>query len=421
MQSTLLEYLTNSIHLSHPNFYFGLTSAGMVITPILFGSLIARYVDDCKNIKLFAIICNIVFLVGCCIYVLPNSPIFPFIGRTLQGFTLIYRGLIYSEVARVYPKDEINNRTLLLLLAYGVGELIGALLMKALEKANIFIGGLHVVYGNVSPLVLALITTVNIPIIILYAHDLSKEFDLKAYQQAEMYSLLETNYLCSGDTEIDDTERMKSTCSQSYSWFDKLQRNFGADAALLLAIQFYSGLWMSLITITIPYTMEMLHYNNTAIDVAYTVIAVAIVIVSLALYKITLSRKAVYYCGIIDVCSIVLLITITCFISEDLPDMVNYILLAANLLLCSILYVSDNTFVIVTLGNLFDSSNQSLVESIRMMAFFAGVFVGSLLSGYLYATLTNLIPLYIILALFFLTCLIVRKDTLSNPQIILRY
>lgn len=426
MQSSLFGYIS-VWRTHHINFYYGLTTSAQVFAPILLASLVSRYADEYRHIKLYMNICNFIFIIGSVIYMLPYSIYFPFIGRALQGVIYLARIFIHSEVNRVYPKGEINQRIILLILGYGVGEIIGAVLMTIAESIDFFIGDVHLVYGNFPPLVLAITMLILIPAIMISAHDLSNEFDFKTHEYSELYHAQQIALKKLGNKdgytaeEDDETRKLLQMTENSVPrrnmWIVKLRRDFTFDAVYLLTVQFYSAFWILTVSFSIPYTVKRLHLHPNAIQYSYITLSSVTVLISLILYRMQLKSRGVYALGIISLTTSSFLAIVTFLISTELSYPLSYPLLGLFLVLGSILFVCDNVFVIVTLGCLFDSTNQCMVEGLRMIIYLSG----GILSGFLVSQLFNfvniLFPLSVCMTFIFLVWLIRRRKTLSNPAV----
>ena len=154
LHTTLWSYVINGMHSSHPNLFYGIICAGKFICPIFLSLLISRWFDIHRRMKFCAISVNVTIAVGYILYIIPISPFFAFAGTTLQGSCFILTALMNSEILRVYDNDEIQGKFLMVMFAYGLGETIGPVCVKLLDKVDFWIGGLHIMYGNVPSLVL---------------------------------------------------------------------------------------------------------------------------------------------------------------------------------------------------------------------------------------------------------------------------
>ena len=338
--------------------------------------------------------------VGYILYILPSSPFFPIFGVTLQGFAFVLKVIINSEILRVYKNDEIPGKLFVLMFAYGFGETIGPIIVKLLDKVDFWVGSLHIMYFTMPCLILLIFSIIKLILMYFFVHDISREHELNV-----------------NETEAEETGTSEITISMS--WWDKLISTFGIDAILLLVQQFYTGLLTSIYPRLIPFIMDTLRYNNLAVDSCFIGASVSIMVISFIAKKARPSSLGIYYCGILSLLSLMIGNIVLIIIPKDLNHVVNWILIVVFLTCYSLTWISDQIFITFTLGNLFDSSNQSFVDSIRMVVRLTAVFTTAFTSAYVYEYFNYLFPVCAVAKVLLPIGMIVRRKTLCNPQVIM--
>lgn len=300
--------------------------------------------------------------------------------------------------------------------------------MSIAESIDFFIGDVHLVYGNFPPLVLAIAMLILIPAIMISAHDLSNEFDFKRHEYAELYQArqialkkMENKDGSEAREEDDETRKLLQMTENSVPrrniWIVKLRRDFTFDAVYLLIVQFYSAFWILTVSFSIPYTARRLHMRPNAIQYSYITLSSITLLISLIVYRIRLSLRGVYALGIISLTASSFLAIVTFLISTELSYPLSYPLLGLYLFFGGTLFVTNNVFVTVTLGCLFDSTNQCLVEGLRMIVYLTGGMLSGFLASRLYDIVSILFPVSVCVTFVLLLWLIRRRKTLSNPVV----
>ena len=390
--TTLWYYVSREMQSSNSHMFYGLICSGKFIAPIIFGLFISRWFDIHRKLKCCAIFINLMIIAGHILYLIPISPLFPLAGKILQGTSYILNGLMNSELLRAYDKDEIQGQYTVVLFAYGLGETTGVLCVKVFEKIDIWIGGVHIMYGNMPSLLLLGFTIIKLVLTFFFVHDLSLEYDLKANH--------------SGQSE-----------SYSRKHLYKLYDILGIDVYILLAEQFFAAFCMALHARIIPLIMQTLHYKYLAVDISFIGVSLIMMFVSFAIKKIKLSSIGVYNCGVLGIALILFIDVALLVIVQNLSDVINYILLTVFIVCFATGWICTKIFNVITIGKLCYSSQQSLVESIRLLVELSAAFLGSLTSAFIYQNLNYCVPLWCILVISLFTAMIIRRKTLTDPKV----
>ena len=399
IHTTIWSYITNGMHSSHSNLFYGLICAGRVVIPISLGLLISKWFDIHRRLKLCSNVVNMANAVGHILYIIPLSPFFAFAGMILQGSSFILRFIMNSEILRVYENDEIQSRLLVTYFVYGLVEVVGALCVNLLEKLNFWIGGLHIMYGNMPSMILLTVTIIRLILTYFFIHDISKEFDLK-----------EHNFLSMQSVRLEAAFTNRSHKPGTY---------FSIDTIVLLLQQFFSAcVCTALCPRIIPLIIETFHYGQVVVQMSFLGASVTIITTSLTIRQMKPTSTGVYYCGIMNLLLITVAMVILLIITtQKSNDVVNYILLILFIICFSTSWICEATFVVVTLGKMCHGSKQSAAESARMLAKLSGELIGALISAYVYENFIYCFPLLISISPLLLIGVIARRETLSGPKI----
>ena len=398
IQSTLWTYIKQGMHTSQPKLIYGVISSVVFIFPLFLNLFISRWFDEHRRLKLVAIVMNALATVGYVLYIIPSSPWFPIFGMTLFGVVLVFNVIVYSEILRVYKNDEIPGKLSLIMIAYSLGEITGPIIVKLLDKVDFWVGSLHIMFFTMPSVIVVIFSIIKLILMFFFLHDISRKHKLNVNEpQAE-----ET-----GTSEI----------TIPMSWFHKLISTFGVDAILLLFQQFYSSYFTTLYPRLIPLIMDTLGYNNLDVDLCFIAVSVFITIFSFIVIKTRPSSLGIFNFGILSLLFLMLGNIIIIIIRKDLNDVVTWILLIAFLACYSFCWISVNTFINFTFGRLFDSSNQSFAEGIRLVVQLTGSIIASFASAYVYEYFMYSFPVYAVANVLLLIGMIIRRKTLCNPQV----
>ena len=90
-------------------------------------------------------------------------------------------------------------------------------------------------------------------------------------------------------------------------------------------------------------------------------------LVSTVVSKMNLSSKGVYVCGILCLVAILLCHLVLYMIQRKLVEAVNVISVCTFVFLYGFCWITDQTFIVVTLGKFVPSTVQSSAEGIRLL------------------------------------------------------
>lgn len=362
--ATLWIYLTKLIRTDHPDLYYGLINIAVFIAPMFLSSVVARYADKTRRTKLIIIILNFIAMIGSILYVIPWSPIFPFLGKLLNGGVIISRPLMIGETARSYPSKDVQSKMSYLVFASTLGFMIGPCVVLPFAELNIRFGHVRIQYGNISGIILLFITIVIQLGVVCFAHDLSREFDLKESESCkEEFS--EKRVVQGGDGMKILKEALQSKIilfifAMSVSCFI-LGVAFGRNFPVLI--------------------LDVLSMSYGTVAISFVSRSIVALLLCLAVAKIKLGGVHVYWVGILSQVSIItLLICQYIFVYVRLSFGMKITLLVLYNAAASFAEIGEHLFLVVVFVQLVSSKNQSYLEGIRGILKQTASILGGLLS-----------------------------------------
>ena len=393
IMATLWSYVKNDFNDVDPYLWYDIISSGRFVLSLLFTSIVAKWFDRTRSTKSFMLIAVSLTNVGYILYMVHFSPYIPMLGLVLQGFTFIITVIINSEINRVYADDSIQRNFLYMLLACGFGQCIGPVMLIALDHIPEFrIGAITITYGNIAGLILLIMNSIRLIFTYFFTFDLSKEFDLKSH------------------TKPATSENVQS------SWISTVKQHFTFDVCFLVIQQIYTGFFVSFIVRCFPFVIDTLQYDNIILNVCYIGESVAMTFTSLVIGKMNLTSKGVYVSGILCLAAMFLCHLVLFLIKRKLGGAMNIILLCLLVFIHAFCWITDQTFIVVTLGKFVPSSVQSSTEGVRMILHLCGSFTATLTCAYIYKYFDYVMIGSAPLALFFFAVMVIRRKTLSNPR-----
>lgn len=399
INATLWIYVSTVLKTGNDKFYYGLINAGFFIPSLFFPPVVSRFVDKTRRVKLCLIIIINLSIAGSCLYTIHFSPIFPFLGRFLSGFGIAMSPLIVSEVARSYKKAELMQRLPALngsrMFGYAFGPCISIFFMKT----NFMIGSIRITYANIIGPILFVISFVLLFAVVFFTHDLSREYDLKA------------------DT-MDKLEEENYKISSNISTLNTLKKIFKTtDTCLVIVMCLFFGIMDQTMFRTVPILIiNNLHFKYVFLNGSLVGFAVLNSILIFALVYWKMSNNDVYLTGIASFISIILTTFLLFLLYHRVGSVVAWcITIFLTMCMLVLFMLSDQTFTVVICAKLANSCNQGFLEGIRIVFIQTGRIIGGLFLGIYYGHMNVCYPVVNVVAILFLTIVISRKRTLSNP------
>ena len=238
----------------------------------------------------------------------------------LQGFGILMGVVMNSEIIRVYSGLDCQRNYAYILFSYGLGEVMGPLVLLALKRVpDVDMGAMSISYGNIAGLVLLVVNTVRFVLLFFFAHDLSKEFDLKAQLKAqempEPAAEPPTEPPAEPPTEPPaeppteppaepaaepptepPTEPPAEPATEPASnplshWTASLKKSFTFDAAFLLVQQVYTGFFLSFLARVFPLVVETFGYSDFVLKTSFIGASIAMTVCALIVGRMNLTSR----------------------------------------------------------------------------------------------------------------------------------
>lgn len=390
--ATLWTYVTDVMKTNQPKLYYGLISVSVYILPMFLSSVVARYADKTRRIKLIIIITNFVVMTGSILYVIPWSPLFPFAGKLLNGGALILRPLMIGEAARSYPPERFHTITAYLVGAKAFAFVTGPCLVLPFKGVNIWLGNLQITYGNISGVILLILTIIVQFFVIFFAHDLSREYDMKKVTSETMKQ---------EETGNDAIEVLKNVLKSKMMLFMLIM----AFSNALLNIAFFRNFPVLV--------LDVLSMSYGYVSIGLTINGINVLLLYFGSIEIKIGNVAIYWVGVSSQTSVILLLIFQyIFVHAYLSADIRIVMLALYVVSLSVFEMSG-MFLVVVFAKLISSRDQSYLESIRAIIMQIGGIVGACFGLiFLLEYACIFLPLFLIINLFLLFCLYLYKHDL---------
>jgi len=409
--ATLWVYVTTLINTKEYDFAYGIINMGVYFAPILFSSIIARLVDNNKRIKLTMTLLSLVGIFGCMLYLIPWSLWFPFFGKFFNGFVLCIRPLIIGETARVFRSERLQNILPVYATVSAIGFATGPCLTAIFINVNIKISTITINYGNISGLILLVLSILVLICHVFISHDLSLEYNLKEHDNKSKPFKTKK--------EVDFAE----TTNEDETWYQVLYLLITTPELLILFfLTFYSSYLSVVLFRYLPIlVITSMKLDKLVVNIWYVFHAIIAIFAFLFVIKSTISSKMIFryvLFGIFDMTMVVLVLQI-----GEMTEYRNNVINIAGLVLFNIFYtafeLSENIFTIVVAAKLVSSNKQCFIESLRVVVKQCGSLIGAFSCAYLLGNIT-MFAIIVISATLLLSMGLVRYSKIySSPDILI--
>ena len=425
---TLYLYLSDMIKTDYPNAFFGIIVAAFSISSILFGIITARYLDKSRNIKFYTYIVIFVQIVGNLLYALPFSVILPLTGRFIAGIGDTIPTAFVGELARIYDIEKNNSVLWWLQCAWACGSNFGPIISISFRNVNFSLGLFEVNYLNFIGIFMAGLFFSVLIITHFLISDCSKEFDLKEYvskQKAEQQHNQELDIGILNDT--DKCELLGKTSTD-------VTADISTRAVLKVIWKFFDLKLMLVSTFAYSYILygtelliplisyEILHWNVYAVAIMNASHGVIYILTLLCLTKICTTDKAILnmcvvfsLCALAALCILLSIKGIERIFERDISLMVLF-----QIIFVFPLFMPMVLFRIIVL-RMIPSKMQSMAESLRFGSGKIGIIIASFTVPLALSYLQWWSAILIAVVVTILVCLIARKNTLTNLEVIPSY
>ncbi|XP_057310523.1 uncharacterized protein LOC130648488 [Hydractinia symbiolongicarpus] len=398
--ATLWIYLTKLIKTEHADVYYGLINIAIYILPMLFSSVVARYADKTRRIKLTIIITNFVSMLGSITYILPWSPLCPFIGKLLNGAVIISKPLMIGEMARSFSPCKLQSKITYLVFSKAVGYVMGPCVVLPFTNLNVWFGQIQIAYGNISGLVLLILTIVAQLWVIFFAHDLSREYDMKKATATD-----ET--VKHKDLKSSAVKALKGALTSKIIVFMLFISFYGC----ILNIAFFRGLPVLV--------LDILGMSYQTVSHVFVLNGICNIVLYIFSIKIKMGNVTVYSLEIASLVSIIIVSFIQFTLVYCGPTInVKVSMLLLYVVSLSVFEIGQEIFLVVIFAKLISSKYQSYLESIREILELIGCILGAFLSLTFMKYASIFMPLFIFINLLSLIFLFLFRNNLIHPDIL---
>ena len=415
--STCWVYLTRHLEAERPFLMYGLLTYFHYLPNTLFGLVTANLHDKFRQAKLFMMCINFVCLFGGIIYTIDVSVYYPIIGCLLLGTRFFVTPIAVGELARSYPQEELTSKMPIMNFIFYLGTGPASLNNFLSQHINFNIGPIVIDYGNFPGLIMIIMYLTLQILTLIFVHDISLEYDLKADVEKERHR----EWGCLVEASDKDLQAVrKSNDIDNPRISTKLKRVLTSVDVVLMYflvflfnyIAFFSFSYASLLI------QSELHYSAQYVNLYYIVFTVILVLFLPVIIFMKVTSKASYYAGVVSNILVIIIGILYKMMNPNQEKIYNLTLLLAIAFLYAVVYTSEDIFLLCTIAKFVKADIQSFADGIRGMMRMFGA-----------ATRCLSVPLFIenkdvfyLSSLFILLLSIVmmlaRRSTLKNPQAI---
>ena len=301
---TSWNYVTTLMNTTRPKLVYGLLNAMVYLVPmLLLLAPVSRWLTKTREIRRLLIGFNVLNLLGCLLYSVPDSPYYALVSRLLYGGNLIVKFVMTSELFHSYMDDQLVHKITLMSLGVFFGEGVGAVLALLLLRLDFRVGPVVLTYGNGCVIPIAAITLVQLVLILGASYNVSNEYDPKIGEIGLNNGMFGKHQGPEADRNTGDDQ--KST--------HKL------DLVFLLCMSFYCGLWIQLPIRLLPLVVEKLTYPKELVIILFLGYSILNVIVLLLVVRYftefsNTSTRWLYWC---EMCTLGVLVVIATCVSKS--------------------------------------------------------------------------------------------------------
>ena len=469
---TLWVYL-GQMHINKSNQFYALVAVSYLLVPVFFSVPICRIADRYRNVRLMFLITNIAMVTGNLLYSLSFSPWCLVVGRVIAGCGIPLRSIMAGEIARCHQQEEITSVFSQIGMAYGFGFVAGPGINFVFDSLDVYVGEWHITFANVTGIYVAILFLFAQIMCFFLVHNLSKEYDLKAEIQKENerklrkqlqssdYSMM-TNSLTFAlnlrDNEsaefVNNTEKVETNSETEHC--DSFSIDMSSiettallpkatvavflpveevpsltvvvknvlsnkDTFLMLVLAYFENffsitfnMWLPMaVTTTLKWSMNSLNWIVLGTGVCS-------ILPCLFLIFKKLTDRHVFWISTVCVgllaCLTSVYITLGFYNSNYTLNVVLWVIYA--ICFSNVMIIKD-IFLGGFLAKMFNSKVQALGDSLRLSSQRVGAITALLLSPLLYDYMRYLGFVYIGIVIVLVICMVLRRDTLSNPKVII--
>ncbi|XP_012567002.2 uncharacterized protein LOC105850960 isoform X2 [Hydra vulgaris] len=391
-------YIKEMINTNTPKLLYSLVSVSYILASFILTPFIGRIVDKKRNVKFCFLICNLLMMTGNALYCLPFSPLFLIIGKLISGFSGSFQSIIFSETIRSYPAHETRTKLSILSIMFNLGLMLGPGINFTFKDINFFIGLWHLQYVNFCGLFMGCVYIVMGILTTTMVHDVSKEFDYKAFVEKNLMT-----YENDKDRAASTIENNEKLPIINRSLMHHNSTNENKTAFIKWKLKKYTAIKIFK-TLFFHFDSALLLFANffLASFVSNTDVWLPLLIIE----KLNLSITEINICafGSNGISGLILLL----FIWRPF----------SNKKLVMVLVTTSGCYCIVSAANMVNSNVQTYVDSIRSSVFTAGALLAFVCSPYMFDYVEIFGTLYIAVNMVIGVLFFIRKNYYIYPKLL---
>ena len=414
-----------SINGSHANentnrtFYAAIATSKFIST-ILLSPMIGKIMDRYRCLTTLTLVANVLALIGNLVYTFNWSIWWLLIGAFLTGIQGTTRPIGYSEVARCYPKQEVQSKLALTAGADGVGFLVGPLFNFFFVNFDVKIGKWHLNYFNAAVGFLSIIYLILIISDLLFLSDISKERDYTEEEDGispftdDECGFSEKEFLLTKQQQKQQQQQQQQTVPVKWTAGNYI------DAFLIFLMTFLSAflpymedIWASLLMIDVQ------GLTVKEMNIFFLVCAISSISTMFIFMKYKFSQKTLYFLAVTWLICLLIQQNTTAILklyhtSYWLTMFMWTVVGIATTQIVSLEYY----FLVDLLPKMVTSCRLSYWSSMRWSLYMTGCLLASLVGPYLFTYLEYEVLIVNGLTMIVLLGIVIRRQTFINPAII---
>ena len=422
-------YVVDQLKPQNMGLVYSLMMHTRYLPSIIFSLSITNLYDKYRRTYLFMSFINMICFLGASFYIISFSFCFPMVGSFLLGFAYFGQPVTVGELARSYPPGELTYRIPIMNFCYIFATLPASLILYLTKNLDFSFEGTQIKYGNFIGVVLIICFTVLQILTLFFAHDLSREFDMKEHllsealidiQQMENEEVTPESHDRLDEVANEESNQLIKRCkvnSNNVSILSNLKRVFGSpDVVLLLFLVLLFYFAVVVILAYIPLLLEAkLKYGVQVFNSFYLTYSIMLAILLPVIITIRINSKYAYFLGVVAFVMVIVIGICLKIMNLGLKRIYNLSLLYLIAVLLALVLAAEDVFLTCTIAKFVKPDIQSFADGIRLIFMQTGQGLGGL-SVVLFSKYQDTFSV-ILLAVFvvFVLMTYTRKTTMMNP------
>ena len=418
---TLYMYLKEDIKSDMTLMYYSVISVLFYLPSLCFSAIIGYLVDRYRNVRLTFFTINVLMIVGNLLYALPYSPWFLMVGRLLAGVGGPLRSVMTGEIARSYSADTLRSKLSYMGLSYCSGYIAGPAFNVVFRNIEFTIMSWKVTYLNIPGLYMAVLFSILQVMSVIMLSNLSKVYDLK---METMKDMVKEDVTINNPIEEakESTHLLNRTegVSSSIHTLRKMLANF--DIVLLLSLAFFQYYFANCFVMWRPLiVIEKMHWTIYSLGFVYIGQGVSCVLPCLFfIFGCTTSNKFIFYVAVLTQPALIFIHVIFIVLFDYNTNL--YLNISLWIMYC-VLYIPnivvEEIFLVGALAQMVSSKYQVFADGIRLTAYRMGGITALSMSALIFDRMNIVATVHVGIILLCFVLLIIRRETLKNPTIVI--